>query len=319
MKNKQWIYTLSLAVLATSCGQPRQREDIVAQQFVHSYGVEVPMNDWSSRGKNGQVITILDTGEKVTNTYFNGVLHGDTTTSFPHQETIQHVQKYEQGNLVEETINDPRGVPMRRMRYLGANHQKITLWFENGSPQSVEEWTNNKLMSGEYYSRDNQVESRIVDGNGTRTNRDHYGLHISTEEVNNGAVIERTLFYPNGVPKEILPIQADVPHGIKKTFLPSGEPQTVEEWYNGQQQGITMLYRNGEKIAEVPYAQGKKNGVERRYSDGVKVVEEIGWKDDQRHGLSRVYVASTIKDQWYYRGQMVSQSAYDRMNRPEIR
>lgn len=315
MKSKRWVAPAVL-LLAASCSH-RHDKEIVAQQYVHSYGVEVEPHDWHSRGKNGQVIVHLDTGEKVTETYVDGVLHGETTTTFPHQQTICHVQRYHQGTLFEETFNDSHGNPLRRVRFLAKNHQRISLWFENGAPQSVEEWVDRDLVKGDYYNTDAQVETRVVDGEGLRTNRDQFGLHLSTEKVHHGSVIERTLYYPNGAPKEMIPLQNDLVHGLKKTYLPSGEPQSVEEWVKGKQQGITTLYRNGEKVAEVPYLNGKKEGLEHRYSDGVKIVEEINWKNDQRHGRSRVYVASTVKDQWYFKGQAVTKNTYDRLMLPQ--
>jgi antitoxin component YwqK of YwqJK toxin-antitoxin module len=104
--------------------------------------------------------------------------------------------------------------------------------------------------------------------------------------------------------------------GQRRTFLPGGEPHTIEEWSEDHQEGVTVVYQNGEKIAEVPYLNGIKNGVEERFKDGRFLVEEVNWKAGKKHGPCYSYVGEDTLITWYYEGQEVSKRQYDRLVNP---
>lgn len=72
----------------------------------------------------------------------------------------------------------------------------------------------------------------------------------------------------------------------------------------------------GEKVAEVPYIRGKKNGIEHRYRDGTQLVEEVAWKDNIQHGQRKFYVDGETKTEWYHEGEVVSRTTFERMNMP---
>ena len=108
-------------------------------------------------------------------------------------------------------------------------------------------------------------------------------------------------------------------HGTRKTFLPSGEPLTFEQWQHGAANGVTVVYEQGEKVAEVPYVNGQKNGLECRFVNEVAIVEEIHWQDDMRHGPSIRYVEGQSFTDWYLNDSKVTKAYYDQRIGPNSR
>lgn len=262
---------------------------VLDETYVHKYGFEVEPTEWQDRGQHGNKITTLNSGVTVTQSYHFGELDGETTYTFPYSSGIERVQIYSKGTLVSDESRFMGNVPKKRTEYLANDGKKITQWYENGAPQMVEEMSGNKLVKGEYYTLNNQSESQVHDGNGTRSNRNPMGQLISTDTIENGDMIERVSYFANGTPKEMLPFRNNIVHGLRRTFFVGGEPSTVEEWQNGTQTGITLIYQNGEKFAEVPFKNGVKNGLERRFRDGKDLFEEITWVDGNESGPSRTF------------------------------
>lgn len=297
-------------------------EGVVCQTYVHKYGVEVPSKDWSERGKDGHVISVLSNGVRVDQTYVRGVLNGDTTYSFPHQDTVEKREHYAQDVLMKETLYFANGKPCKEIVHKEGDCCIVTEWYETGSPQCVEEYTGSSLSSGNYYMTNNQVESRVIDGKGLRTVRDPFGHHLHTEAVQNGVVTAQQTLYPNGTPKEQTTIVNGQVHGEKRTFLPTGEPNTIEAWEGNKQHGITSVYQNGVKVREVPYENGVKDGVEVRFKDGEIVVEEISWVNNMKHGPSYTYVQGTKQTEWFYKDRPVTKAMFDQLakgNNPSYR
>ncbi len=318
--NRIALFTLvSMAFVATSCQRAQYQsydDNVVVETYVHKYGVEVPATEWSSRGESGKVISTLATGVKVSKTYVDGVLDGETTYTFPHSETIQKQEYYENGKLVKETQHNILGAPEKEIHYFSSTHKGITTWYDNGSPLSEEEYEGTKLLNGDYFSRNHQLESRVEDGSGTRTQRDSSGLLISTDTIRDGQAVLITTYYPTGAPKSKTPYQNGLVDGQIQTFSLSGEPNTIETWVAGKQNGITTIYQNGEKYSEIPYVNGIKQGTEKHYRDGSQVVEENTWNNNQRHGPARTYIENTVKTDWYYKDKPVSQASFEQMSRP---
>lgn len=298
---------------------PGPKKDVVAETYVHKYGVRVPKNEWSTRGKSGQVVSTLKTGVVVTKNYVDGYLDGDTTYSFPHRGSIQKVETYAEGHLTAEKENFTTGAPKKQVVYISPTSYSLTRWYEGGTPQLREIYENDRLIEGDYYNQFNQIEARVEHGEGKKIVRNEMGQLISTEKVENGMIQERTTYYPNGAPKEIIPFSNGKVAGMKKTFLPGGEPLTIEEWNDGRQEGTTVYFQDGEKVAEVPYFKGVKNGVEERYRDAQYVVEEITWQAGKKHGPSYVHIGEDTLISWYYEGKEVSKAHYDRLVKPHYR
>ncbi len=291
---------------------------VVEETYVHKYGVEVSPSYWSAEGEHGKVITTLKNGVVIAKSYDAGVPDGETTYSFPHSETIEKVETYSQGNLVKKVNNYLSGAPKEEIQFLSPDQKTITMWYDSGSPQSVEHYQGDVLVQGEYYTLSHQVESRVENKEGVRTMRDQYGQLAWHDTIENGHMTTRTTYHPNGSPKEDIPYSQGLVDGQKKSFLPGGEPNTLEKWVSGKQEGTTIVFQHGDKLAEVPYINGMKEGVEKRYRDGQEVAQELSWARDRRHGPSYTYLGSSVQTEWYYQGTQVSKSQYDLLtSRPQ--
>jgi len=73
-------------------------------------------------------------------------------------------------------------------------------------------------------------------------------------------------------------------------------------WSKGKIDGLQQCYRNKIKYLEIPYIDGKKEGVEREYDLNGNLVKEIHWENDLRHGSSRYYHPDYTDIQWYWKG-----------------
>lgn len=314
---KETIITLLVGAAAlTGCTSSQQagknKSYVVDEKYVHKYGLEVAQNDWSARGKSGQVISTLDNGVIVTKHYDFGVLEGDTIYTFPHSDTIEKIETYKNGELVKTVINDDSGIPKEETDHSADGNKYVTLWYNDGTPQCRESYQEGLLFQGEYYNEANKIESRIDNGHGNRIVRNQYGDLVATDNYENGVIMNRTTYHKNGAPQAITPYVNNVVEGFRKIFLQAGEPEAVEQWVGGVQEGTTVAFKNGEKYAEVPYKNGRKNGIEKRYRDGSTLIEEITWRDNQRHGPSDTYVNNKVtKTEWFYNGQKVSKSTWD--------
>lgn len=283
---------------------------------MHRYGVPVTKADWDAQGKDGQIVSLRKDGVTVSTGYTKGILHGPTTYTFPNSSTIQFVETFSNGQLVSKRENYLSGVPMNEEVFGENSLVTLTRWYEDGTPQASEIYQDIFLFSGEYRTLLNVVESRVTDGHGLRICRTNEGELASKDTIQNGQMVERITYFSNGDPATVSPYKNGVVHGARLTFLQGGLPSTVEQWEHGIQEGITVVYQNGEKIAEVPYKHGKKEGIEFRYRDGSLLVEEVSWKNDTQHGPRKIYIDGETKTEWYHEGEMVSRSAFERMNLP---
>lgn len=304
-----------LACSLFSCTQNSQQPEVVNNTYIHRYGVEVTPKDWNQRGGSGQVVSTLRNGVVVTKTYANHELNGLTTYSFPHSDRIQRTEEYENNVLVKEVNHFPSGEPKEQTSYLADGRKSLTCWYENGKVLFNEDYNGEQLAEGEYYSNDGKVEARVENGNGERLRRDVYGNLISRDQFENGYLATVTTYHSNGTPKEVTPYVRNIVQGLKRSYLPDGEPNTIEEWFDGTQTGITTLYQNGEKIAEIPYVNGIKNGLERRYANGTRVVEEINWVSGVIHGTYNTLVGDKIQTDWYHKGKRVSKNTFETMEK----
>lgn len=309
------LYFLLLGTL-TSCQSNRDRCDEVICETVHRYGVPLEPDDWSSRGEDGQIVSMRTDGAMVTRTYDSGVLHGETTYTYPYLDVVQKREQYDQGNLVQEQYHYANGFPQRQVVYQSPNHQSETIWYENGAPHAYEQVENHQIISGKYYNRDQQLDSEIENGSGLRTRRDGQGALQSVDGIQEGKMVTRTTYHPNGMPAAVTPYVNGVIEGEKRTYLSGGEPATIETWKDNVQHGTTQVYEHGEMRADVPYEKGQKHGVERRYrGNDSNVVQEINWVKGQRHGPTQTYMGDTTKTDWYFRNRPIpNQSTFDMLS-----
>lgn len=308
MKNS-YLSLLALGLLS-ACTPTTRDTDVVYKTYVHRYGVSLEEQDWTSRGRDGQITYVMKDGVTVTCCYNQGVLEGESSYTYPHTDFIQKRENYCQGALVDEIWNAPNGVPQKQVTHRGPYAKTVITWYDGGAPQSKEEWENNRLITGEYFTTSNQIESKVEDGNGTRTRRNSVGQLISLDEIKDGQMVLSSTYHLNGTPESITPYAGNCAEGLKRTFLSDGQPNTVEEWSNDQQHGNTIQFLNGEVYSEVPYVKGKQNGIEKCYRNG-EVAQETTWVDGQRHGPCNSYVAGNTKTTWYCRGQLVNKATFE--------
>lgn len=294
----------------TSCQTSRESDEVVCQA-VHRYGVCLEPEDWSSRGQNGQIVSMRKDGVTVTRTYDAGVVHGECTYTFPYRDVVQTKENYQQGCLREKSEYYSSGNPQKTTVYETPSRQLVTMWYETGAPYAKEQVDNGRLIEGEYYHFDHQeVESRVEGGNGLRTTRDGHGQLQSIDTVLSGQVSSSTTYHPNGVPAAVTPYSKGQIQGDRITYHPGGEPATIEKWSGNTQHGITTVYEHGEKRAEVPYVNGGKQGVEVRFrDDGQTVAQEVTWVNNQKHGPSYSYMGNTVKTDWYFCNRPVPNKA----------
>lgn len=315
---RTFVPLITGAFFITGCMGPAHHDrEIVEQTYVHRYGVEVTPEDWSARGESGQIMTTRRDGVVVKQNYNRGQLHGITTYTYPHSETFQRTEEYENGTLVREVNHYINGMPEEEISYNGPNDKTITLYYDTGTPWVRERIVDDVLVNGEYYNHQNKLEGRVDQGYGERVRRDAFGHMLSKDEIKEGVMVSRTTYHPNGNPKEVTPYVDGQIEGLRRTFLPDGEPNTVEEWVADTQDGTTTLYQNGERITEIPYIAGVKHGIEKRYSNGVEVVEEITWNQGTKHGPYNTYVGSKVQTDWYHQGKRVNKTTYEFLSRPD--
>ncbi len=315
MKNTYLL--TSLGLILASCQSNSGIDQIVSQKYVHKYGFDVSEAEWEERAQDGQVIETLKNGVKVTRSYENGQLHGPTTYTFPHKTTIEKCMTYDQGSLLKETVYDQSGIPIREDLYEFENRNVITLWDEKGIPLSIEEYENDILISGSYYTPEHVLESSVEQGYGTRIKRDRSGLLISRDRMENGIIAERTTFHPNGEIHMISHYHDYQLHGEQLKFAPSGRPLMQLTWNHGVLDGLKIIYRNGIKVAEIPYVSGEKHGTELHYDDLGNLTAEISWKNDKKHGCTKMYSEESVDSEWFYKGQAVNAERFHLLEQRE--
>lgn len=315
MNYKVYSLLALVGLLLAGCRSTQQNDDIVSQRYVHKYGYAVSQAEWDAKDYPGQVITHLRNGVTITATYENGVLHGLTTHTFPHSQTVEHSYLYNQGAKVKETRYSAEGLPMEERVQLSPSRQALTMWYRQGSPMLIEEFLENELLEGQYFTLDNELESRIEKGNGARVRRTIEGLLLSKEEFSQGFLIKKETFHPNGLPESIAYYQNGKLQGEKRTFGSTGEPVAIEEYIDDKLHGVATYFNNGQKYLEISYLYGQRNGLEKHYVDGHILTEEIAWEDDLKHGCHRLYVDNTIEQRWFYAGDTVSQKRFAELNR----
>ena len=309
MKMTRFLCFFILLVSMTACQTNCSNSDEVVCETVHRYGVPLDPQDWSDRGQHGQVISIRNDGVTVSRTYEAGVLHGDCTYTFPHRNVVQKKEIYDHGSLVQEFSHYSNGLPQQQTTHESPTRQTLVTWYENGVPQGREEIENGCLVQGEYYNTHHQIESRVDDSNGLRTRRDGLGQLQSIDTVENGQMVLKTTYHPNGTPAELTPYANGVIEGQRRTFLAGGEPATVEDWTRNVQHGTTTVFEHGEKWADVPYVNGRKHGTEYRYRDGQTIAQEVPWVHGQKHGVCYAYIGNTTQEEWFFRGRKVPNRA----------
>lgn len=315
MKAKNFILIGVAALTTFGCqnNKKKQHADVVSERYIHKYGYDVSREEWLSNDYPGQVITTLKNGITVTASYENGILHGDTSYTFPHSQTLESLHTYEKGNLAKKVSYDVRGMPFREETYITPTRVKTKYWYNTGTPKCVEVTDEADLLEGEYFTMKNELESRVSDGNGDRSIRDKHGVLCAKEQIKNGQVAKRETFHPNGSPHVVMSFDIGLVHGEKRVFAETGEPLSVESFRNGKLDGLCTYFQNGVKYLEIHYTDGLKNGVERHFVDGDTLSHETHWIDDMKHGPSTYYFDGLSKVEWFYNNLKVSKNKFEEL------
>lgn len=305
-------------LLSVGCQNSTNLEQIVSQQYVHKYGFSLTEQDWEQRPQDGQVVTVLKNGIKIARTYENGQLHGLTTYTFPNSDVVEKSLLYDRDTLLKETLCDRSGMPMREEVYEFDERTIITLWNEQGAPLSIEEYDGELLVEGKYYTLEHELEAKVENGSGERVKRDRGGLLISRDLMQNGMIAERTTYHPNGQVHTVSHYHDYQLHGEQVKYSAEGRPLMKLRWDHGVLDGMKVAYRNGYKVAEIPYVKGQKQGLEYHYDDLGNLTAEIQWRDDKKHGCSKFYSdEGFVENEWFFNGQAVSASKFEIMENRE--
>lgn len=307
--------TIIFIILATTQCTPQKTGTSTKVTYLHPYGVELhDEKDFFARGGTGEVIRNLSNGVVTRDKFRDGKLHGKVTETFPHQEIFAKLKEYENGDLVSETENTTAGTPKERRYFANGKLAHYTTWYEDGTPQGDEQFINGLLVEGQYYSPSTEVESEIKNGSGTKTKRDSFGSLLGKEFYNNGILTSEDRYYPTGAIQTKLQFLNGKIEGELKTFFPGGEPKTIEEYVDNKPHGITLVFQNGERVAKVPYQKGTKQGIETQFVPGTdKIVSEIRWENDKRHGPCVTYVDENKITEWFFNDKRVSKHQFNEL------
>lgn len=307
-----WILAF-FSLVFFGCQRSDSLDDILSQTFVHKYGFETTKEEWNARAQEGQVITNLKNGVILTQSFENGKLHGSVTVTFPHSLVVEKAAVYDQGILLKQSFNDANGMPIKEEMYEPDQRTVVTLWDEKGSPLSVEENAGGLLLDGKYYTPEHDLEAFVEAGNGERVKRDRSGLLISREEIAGSVVVKRINYHPNGTIHTISHYQDSELQGPQFKYTATGKPLMELHWKKGILDGEKIVYRNGSKIASIPYLQGQKHGTELHFDDLGNLTSEIEWLHDKKHGTTKLYSDENTETQWFYKGQSVSQEKFENL------
>jgi len=303
-----------ITLFLASCQKNNQDNNVVTQRYIHKYGYAVTKDEFEERKYPGQIVTVLKTGVTITATYEGGLLNGPTTHTFPHSQTVETYFLYNQGNLVKQIVYDIHAMPLREEVQLSRTRFASTKWYSDGTPMATEEYAGSELVEGQYFTRQNDVESRVEKGRGLRSIRDIQGILLAKEEINQGFIVKRDTFYANGSPESSAHYIQGVLHGEKKSFSENGEPLAVKEYINGKLHGKSTFYKNGALSVEIHYLENLKNGLEIHYLDGETVSQEILWENDRKHGPSKYYVDGVAQVEYFYDGDKISEHKWKELS-----
>jgi antitoxin component YwqK of YwqJK toxin-antitoxin module len=313
MKSKYGLATLFVGLACAGCGPSGKDPNVVLSRYVHRYGYDVSREEWETQQHPGQVLTTLRNGQTISTSYEEGVLHGTKTQTFPHSQTIQVSEKYHKGSLVKRVTYSIRGVPQKEEVFKSPTEVLVTTWYPSGTPKTKEEFKDDVLLNGQYFNLANDIDSRVENGTGERTQRNQSGDLLSKEVFSNYTVTYLESYYPNNCPHTTTSYENGLIHGEKKVFAMSGEPLSVENYLRGEKHGPATYYQNGYKYLEVNYDRNLKDGLERHFVDGDIVIEETEYKNGLKHGSSIVFCDGSARTTWYFEDAKVPKPKYEEL------
>jgi antitoxin component YwqK of YwqJK toxin-antitoxin module len=308
--NKSVLIILGSAAIFTSC-QKQSQDDVISKRYRHKYEYDIPENEWFEKKCPGQILTTFRNGKTISESYEDSFLHGERTVSFERSQTVQIREMYKKGILTKRTTYNVKGIPEQETIFKSPTHLLTTNWYASGSPKSKEEYKEDKLINGQYFSLENQTDSCITNGNGEKTIRNGEGDVLSKEVYTNSAIAYIETYHPNRTPHTVKSFDNGYLHGESKEFAISGEPLMIENFKHGKKHGICTYYQNGYKYQESTYSEGLKDGIEKFYIDGETLMEETDYKLGLKHGPSITIYDGSASTNWYFNNQKVSKATFD--------
>lgn len=303
------------AITLVSCSK-QQHSDVVAKTFYHKYGFEVAESEWQMRHKNGKVVTELESGITLTETFENGVLNGETTKTFPHSTTIQKKLVYDDGAILKEILYDKEGNPIWQKDFEFEGQIIKTSWNTAGTPLSVEEFKDDKLMEAKYFTSEHEEEASVNNGFGKKIKRNRSGLLLYQEVIEDGIMTKRITYHPNGKIHSESSYKDLQLHGPQKTYSPKDELLSLTHWNEGILDGEKIFFHKGKKSQVISYLNGKKHGLEIHYNKG-EPKAEIQWKHGVRHGSAKFFKDNHTSIKWYFEDQEVTRNQYENLNQKD--
>lgn len=267
------------------CGCQKSSREVVKTSYYHQYGPEIKVNEWKDQGSTGEKVETLKNGVEVRKNYVDGVLHGPSTWSFPHSAIVERFEEYENGKKVAFGWNFSSGSPEWQDELLPDGKRVVRSWYEDGSPRFVEEFMNDQLLEGQYFTTDGEAESVVLEGNGIKVERTPQGVLVIRERYVDKEPIVKEIFYPNGFVKEVISYRDGKKDGLRKCFDDTGRTLLVESWKEGELHGLTTYFQESVVVRHVHYKHGKKDGLEVIFDPiSGATLEEISWSNDVRQG-----------------------------------
>lgn len=281
-------------------------------KYMHEYGTVITKDEWEEYGKNGKTSFTDEEGRLVVRSYKDGMLDGPTTISFPYSTSSQYIASYEAGKLKEYKTLNEAGLPLNTVKHLGNNVEQHIHFSKMGFPHIKETQENGLITEGSYYDPSGKLEASISYGEGTRVIRSFTGHLLEKQQVEDGRITFATVYWENGFPKSYTPFHKDLIHGIRKTYLETGQPLTIESWEMDVLEGPTTIFDNGVQYSICNYHNGEKDGKELFFSeDGQDVIQEISWKHGLRHGPSQYILDGEETVEWFWEGEPLSKFSFD--------
>ena len=309
---KKIALALMLFALA-SCDKTNDDNSVVSQKFVHKYGFEISQKEWQNRNSEGQILSTLQDGRVLSQSFTEGKLQGITTYTYPDSLIVEKALYYDEGTLQKIVLHDNGGIPFYEEVYDYDNQKTITIWNEKGVPIRKEEYRKSLLQFGEYFNPQNELESKIDEGNGFRICRDRKGTVVSKDLFQDGKLLTRTTFFENGNIQGETSYNNYSLHGEQKKYAINGNLVLQQNFKNGELDGVKLSFRNNQKILEIPFNNGKKHGIEKHYDNEGSLTAEIHWENNKRHGSQREFSDENTHITWFFRGKKVSPDRFELM------
>jgi len=306
------------SLFAVGCNSSSQ-EEVVKTSYYHAYGPKVTEGAWQAQGSSGEVVEMLKNGVEVRREYRGGIPHGVTTWTFPYSKVIERTEEFDNGRRFLTSKNYDNGSPKSQEQWLTPEHRIVHSWYIDGAPRIIEEYLSDRLTEGQYFTGIGEVEGSVSAGNGTKIDRSSDGKLMAREQIASGDVISRETFYPSGQVREVISLIRGKRDGQSRRYAEGGEPLVIEHWKKGLLDGLQLVFEGGQPVRQIPYVRGLKSGVEIHLRPGTEdIVEEISWYNDQRHGVSKTYLADQTIAEWFWKGGRVSEEQFSIRNRATL-